>query len=743
MVGNTVAIELSGGFMLFKQKKISICIGYLFGSVCLNAQAQIAPPPDYDQKLKSVTVTATRSGTPLDEIPLNTTILTKEALEVSPDQTIDQILKNVPGVILNDTPYYQKDPTGQSINVRGLGNARTLVLIDGLPANDAFYGTVQWNLVPMSAIDSVEFIRGGVSSLWGNYSMGGVINIKTKTPVNSQQEASASVGSFGTYNVAASKDIIASESLQLRFSADYFNTDGYQNISTISPAASNSIKNGQGDASSHNSNIRLQGYFKASQDTSGFFRAGYHTMSNLSSGYAFATNLKQDTDLAAGTTTRIEDRAKVDANFFYSNTNFNKQNGSTTTTSSNNIAANTSYISANYKDPYNTVGASAQFTKELTGVINQYLVGVDARNIAGSNLTNNLNNNGTISNINYGEGQQTFLGLMGQVKARAASIPIETTLAARVDQWSSQTPTTYNTGPNGANPTYQNVPNQSKTQLSPTLGFLYKASSNWDLRTAAYQAFRAPGLNNTLRSFGSSSGFSFANPNLTPETMIGYEVGTDYRWKGGFAQVTVFNNYIQNAVATYSLSASSTTDVALARSLCGATGNPLSGTGNVGICNSKNISYYTNNQNLLSQGIEFQFHHDINSKWATDANYAFTSTQLTMSATSDPTGKQVGGVPQNILGGGVTYYPIPDASLTATVRYVGSSWLNTSNTLPVASYAVVGLRANYQVSKNTTIYASAVNLFNRQYNTFGTGGSNTSYVVGSPQAINVGARIIF
>jgi iron complex outermembrane receptor protein len=729
--------------VLFKQKKISACIACLFGSVCLNAHAQITPLPDYDQKLKSVTVTATRSGTPLDEIPLNTTILTKEALEVSPDQTIDQILKNVPGVILNDAPYYQKDPTGQSINVRGLGNARTLVLIDGLPANDAFYGTVQWNLVPMSAIDSVEFIRGGVSSLWGNYSMGGVINIKTKTPVNSQQEASASVGSFGTYNVAASKDILASESLQLRFSADYFNTDGYQNISTISPAASNSIKNGQGDASSHNSNIRLQGYFKTSQDTSGFFRAGYHTMSDLSTGYAFATNLKQDTDLAAGTSTRLEDRAKVDVNFFYSNTNFNKQNGSTTTTRSNNIAANTPYISANYKDPYNTVGASAQFTKELTGVINQYLVGVDARNIAGSNLTNNLNNNGTISNINYGEGQQTFLGLMGQAKARSVSIPLETTLAARVDQWSSQTPTTYNTGPNGANPTYQNIPNQSKTQLSPTLGFLYKASSNWDLRTAAYQAFRAPGLNNTLRSFGSSSGFSFANPNLTPETMIGYEVGTDYRWKGGFAQVTAFNNYIQNAVASYSLSASSATDVALAKSLCGATGNPLTGTGNVGICNSRNISYYTNNHNLLSQGIEFQFHHGINSKWATDANYAFTSTQLTMSATSDPTGKQVGGVPQNILGGGVTYFPIPDANLTATVRYVGSSWLNTSNTLPVASYAVVGLRANYQASKSTAIYASAVNLLNRQYNTFGTGGSNTSYTVGSPQSINVGARVVF
>lgn len=715
----------------------------IFGSFGIGAQAQIAPPPDYDQKLKSVTVSATRSGTPLDEIPLNTTILTKEALEVSPDQTIDQVLKNVPGVILNDTPYYQKDPTGQSINVRGLGNARTLVLIDGLPANDAFYGTVQWNLVPMSAIDSVEFIRGGVSSLWGNYGMGGVINIKTKTPVNSQQDASASIGAFGTYNLAASKDIIASDALQLRVSADYFNTNGYQNISTLAPAAANSIKNGQGDAASHNSNVRLQGYFKPTQDSNGFFRVGYHTMSDLSSGYSFATNLMQETDIAVGTTTRLADRAKVDVNFFYENTNFNKQNGSTTTGKSNGISAGTPYINATYKDPYSTVGASAQYTKELTGMIDQYLVGVDARNVAGSNLTNNLNNNGTVAAVNYGQGSQTFLGLMGQLKSKTTSIPLETTLAARVDQWSSQTPTSYNAGINGANPQYQNIPNQSKTQLSPTLGFLYKATSNWDLRTAAYQAFHAPGLNNTLRSYGSSSGYSFANPNLSPETMTGYELGTDYRWKGGFAQLTAFNNYIQNAVATYSLSSKSASDVALAKSLCGATGNPLTGSGNVGICNSTNISYYTNNQNLLSQGLEFQFHHDINSKWATDANYAFTSTKLTMSATSDPTGKQVGGVPQNILGGGLTYYPIPRASLTATVRYVGSSWLNTANTLPVASYAVVGLRANYEFDKNTTIYASAVNLLNRQYNTFGTGGSNTSYVVGSPQAISIGARIIF
>jgi iron complex outermembrane receptor protein len=47
------------------------------------------------------------------------------------------------------------------------------------------------------------------------------------------------------------------------------------------------------------------------------------------------------------------------------------------------------------------------------------------------------------------------------------------------------------------------------------------------------------------------------------------------------------------------------------------------------------------------------------------------------------------------------------------------------------------------MAKNTTVYASAVNLFSRQYITFGTGTSSTSYTQGMPQAISLGARIIF
>ena len=744
--------------MRFKQKKISACMGMLFGSILISggALAQIAPPPDYDQKLKDVVVEASRSGTPLDEMPLNTTILTPEVLEISPDQTIDQILKNVPGVILPDQPYYQRDPTGQSINTRGLGNARTLVLIDGVPANDAFYGTVQWNLVPTSSIESVEYVRGGVSSLWGNYGMGGVINIRTKNPTNSQQEVSGSAGGYGTTNGAVSKDLLVNDSLQLRASFDYFSSLGYDNYSTLSPATSANHKTGQQATPSKNTNARLQGYFKLDPDTNGFFRMGYHTMADDSSNYMFATNLMNETDASAGITKRINDTSKIQVSAYYENTIFNKQNGSTTSATASSGPKDTPYINSNNVNPYSTVGGGIQYTNDTKGWIDQVIFGADARNISGSNTTNNFytsgntitsGNAGALRFINYAKGEQNFSGLMAQLKSKAEIVPLEATLSARVDNWNSQTPTYYSQSATTGNTTLTNVPTQNKTYINPTLGLLYKLNSSWDLRSSAYRAFHAPGMNNTLRSYGSSSGTTFANPNLSPETMVGYEFGSDYRWKQGFAQFTAFNNYVQNAVASYKLNPNDSTDQALGKNLCGGTGTWSTTTsGAYGICpavqtSGKSIlSYYTNNQNLLSQGIEFQAHHDINRKWAADLNYAYTQTKLTYSATSDPANQQVGGVPRNIAGGGLTYYPTTNASITTTIRYVGNSWLDTAHANFVPTYTIVGLRGNYQFDKSTTGYVSVVNLFNRAYNTLG---SSSNYILGQPLTLMVGGRIIF
>ena len=710
-------------------KKISACIVMLLASIVISAQsqAQFAPPPNYDQKLADMVVTATKSGTLLRDMTQNTTVLTKEELEISPDQTIDQVLKNQSSVFLNDQPFYEKDPTGQSINVRGLGNARTLVLIDGVPANDAMYGTVQWNLVPMSAIQDVEFIRGGVSSLYGNMGMGGVINITTKPISENKGEISGSIGSYATGTVAVSKELAMSDSFKLRASADYFSTEGYQNIATISPSSQSALKTGMGNESAENANYRLQGSAKLSPDTDSFFNLGLHSMSNLpTGGYSFARKSTNEMTLSGGSTTRLNSSEQVQVNAYYENTTLQQQN----------VSSSNPYINATFHNPYYQVGGSGQYTKNLQDqAIDQVIMSVDAKQLSASNFQNNYaspgaanyqtSKLGALTSQVVAQGTQNFAGLLGQVKSNLNAIPLQATLSARVDNWTSQIPTNYTQAVGGAQVSTA-VPNQSKTKLSPNLGLLYRASKELDFRAAAYQAFHAPGLNNSIRSYGSGSSYVGNNPFLTPENMTGYEIGSDYRWKSGFIQVTGFNANVTNAIATYTLSSSQ----------IASTCSP--------VCSSGAKSY-SNDQSLRSTGLEMQAHWDVSSKWATDLSYTLTKAVLTstygaIDTVLNPTGVQIAGTPRNMASANITYYPISKTSLTTSVRYIGNSWYDTAHTLPIPAYAVLGARVNHELTPNTSVYLSAVNLLNRNYITFGSG---SQYIAGQPQTITVGARIIF
>lgn len=728
--------------MQLQKKKIGAYLCVFFTSWWMGVNAQTVPL-DYGQKIGDVVVSASRAGTELKDMTQNTSILTNEDIRNAPELTIDQVLKNQSSVFLNDQPYYEKDPTGQSLNVRGLGNARTLALIDGLPANDAMYGTIQWNLVPVSAIEDVELIRGGVSNLYGNMGMGGVVNITTKPISDNKGEISGSYGTWNTSNAAVSKEIAVNEVLKLRVSADYFNTDGYINQPTISPATVYPNKNkanqaapllpGMGPESASSANYRLQGALKLSADTDAFFNIGSHNMQNLpTGGYNFATKTTNETTFSAGATTRLNASEKVQVNAYYENTTLWQQNVS-------NSPPSAPYISANYNDPYSTTGASAQYTRDLKDqIIDQAILSVDARQVAAQNLTNSFSSAsgyaaGNVTSSDYAKGQQEFYGLMAQMKSKLSNIPLQATLSLRGDQWQSQTPTYWIAGSNGV-PTYTNVPNQTVNKFSPNLGLLYQATKELNFRAAAYQGFHAPGLNNTLRTYGNSTSVSLANPLLTPETMTGYEVGADYRWNAGYVQVTGFSAQVKNAVYAPTISQAQAINAGCPATVC--TGG------------SQTVTQYGNNQNLQSQGLELQAHHDVNAQWALDGTYTHTNTVLTwigvgVNATSNPIGSQVGGVPQNMGTAAITYSPLPKTSLTANIRWVGNSWLDGAHTLPVASYAVIGLKANYQITPQASIFASAVNLFNRNYITYGTGTSQGSYILGQPQTITIGGRIIF
>jgi outer membrane cobalamin receptor len=143
------------------------------------AQAQTVPAADGAQ-LAPVTVAASRGQARVEAMPLNTTIVSQADIQKSSAQTLDQLLRDVPGMNFTGVPTPQSDPTGHQTKMRGMGNAKVLVLLDGIPIHDPFYLTTQWFKVPLSTIERVEVVRGGNSSLWGNMAVAGVVNIVSK-----------------------------------------------------------------------------------------------------------------------------------------------------------------------------------------------------------------------------------------------------------------------------------------------------------------------------------------------------------------------------------------------------------------------------------------------------------------------------------------------------------------------------------------------------------------------------------
>ncbi|CAN5905792.1 hypothetical protein BH11GEM1_BH11GEM1_30100 [soil metagenome] len=131
--------------------------------------------------LDPMVVTASRVDAPLTTSAAAVTRLSGESLRRLPVRTVADALQFVPGMLV-----LQGDGLGQSprLVVRGFyGGGETdyaTVLIDGVPATELATGQVNWDLVPLEAIESVEIVRGGASPLYGDAAVGGVVNLITR-----------------------------------------------------------------------------------------------------------------------------------------------------------------------------------------------------------------------------------------------------------------------------------------------------------------------------------------------------------------------------------------------------------------------------------------------------------------------------------------------------------------------------------------------------------------------------------
>ncbi|MGP5555742.1 FepA family TonB-dependent siderophore receptor [Psychrobacter celer] len=124
-------------------------------------------------------------------------VINEEAIEkASVSNDIAEIVRKMPGVNLSGSSTSGQRGNQRQIDLRGMGPNNTLILIDGRPVTSRnssrpsrggeqdTRGDSQW--VPPGAIESIEVLRGPAAARYGSGSMGGVVNIITKRPTESE-----------------------------------------------------------------------------------------------------------------------------------------------------------------------------------------------------------------------------------------------------------------------------------------------------------------------------------------------------------------------------------------------------------------------------------------------------------------------------------------------------------------------------------------------------------------------------
>jgi vitamin B12 transporter len=165
--------------------------------------------------LPEITITATRISTSPENTSSSATVISGGEISRSQQPFVADVLRGEPGV---DVAATGQPGSQTQVFLRGASPDGTLVLIDGIPVNNAFNNSFDFSTLPVNNISRIEILRGPQSTLYGSEALGGVINIVTKTgggpPTGSVQ------AEYGSFDSLLTRGTFSASEGKLSFSAD-------------------------------------------------------------------------------------------------------------------------------------------------------------------------------------------------------------------------------------------------------------------------------------------------------------------------------------------------------------------------------------------------------------------------------------------------------------------------------------------------------------------------------------------
>jgi outer membrane receptor protein involved in Fe transport len=700
---------------------------------------------------ETVTVTPTRTEQKIVDTPASVNIVTREDFQTSPALVADDVLRNVPTFSLfRRTSSLVAQPTTQGVSLRGIGpsgQSRTLVLLDGIPFNDPFGGWVYWTRVPMESVDRIEMTDGPSSSLYGNYAMGGVINIITARPSRQQVDLRTQYGN----NNSPKFDVFASDrwnNIGAAFEGSFFKTDGFP---IVAPIERGPIDN---NADVAYSNVSGKVDYAPSDRVNAFVRGGYFS-ENRNNGKIGELNDTRWTTINGGARIRLPDNSDLQTRIYgdVSRAHFNFLAVTNAATTRNIVR-----LATDQNVPTDGVGASGSWTKTIGGR-NVLSAGADWRWVDGDSEESayvaavptvivpfpggcppNLvcgTQQATLSVQRVSGGtQQISGGFVQDIFTPSSQLVI--TLSARVDRWSNydghNLETTVSTGqPTGNN--RPSIPERSDTVVSPRGAVLYHVSDRVSLWGAANSGFRAPTLTELYRQFSVGTVTTFPNGDLGPERLVGGEAGVNVApARNVTARFTWFDNRVTDPVA----------NVTQAAAFCAARAVPA------GCAQKQNLGA------TRIRGVQTDVEYRIADAWRLSGAYVFDNAKVTDGGPNNAAlvGKWVPQVPEHRATLQVTYsnpkiVTIALAMQAISLQYnddqnvnfippatLGDAGYDTTIGAGLPGYTSWDLTATREVVRNLQVFFGIQNMFD----TVSFVQTNPS-TTGTPRLVNVGVRV--
>lgn len=466
------------------------------------------------------------------------TVLTREALTRAASGRIEDVLSSVAGFQqFRRSDSRSSNPSAQGVTLRALGGnatSRSLVLLDGVPMADPFFGYIPLSALAPERLASVRVTRGGGSGAFGAGAVAGTIELE-----------SAGAGELGPLATSALIDNRGESEASATFAPrlgegfavisgrwdrgeGFWTTPRAQRVPASVRAKYDSWSAGARLVAPLTDTIELQARGLGFDDRRTLRFAGADTASS-----------GQDASLRA----IGRGRWQFDALGYVQARDF-----------SNIVISSTSFRKTldQRRTPSTGLGGKLELRPPLSEA-HVARLGIDYR-LADGGLQEEAYSavTGLVTVRRRAGGRNGDLGLFAQDDWTIGSLVL--TGGVRADRWTIRDGYFRETTAAGVPMTTTRFPDRSGWDISLRGGAIVKLGSEVRLRGAGYTGLRLPTLNELYRPFVVFPVTTRANAALRNERLRGFEAGIDYTPSTALTlSATAFDNRVRNAVANVTI----------------------------------------------------------------------------------------------------------------------------------------------------------------------------------------------